>query len=133
MRCSKRNERINVANALFAVLDVLLFPTDESPTLIELQPFALQVAHQCVHKSRAALADANAWPHNRIAVNAGHSFNAAVADAFGQCAHCRDLLFRWQVALVYGMTLLVALAGENGNEPGLAAIFPTGDAVAVFT
>ena len=73
--------------------DVLFFLADESPDFIHLQSFARQVAQFGIHQSGAALADTNAKPHDRIAMNARHAFDGADARAFAEIANDCDLRF----------------------------------------
>jgi hypothetical protein len=82
----ERHKRIGIAKlATFSELRcALLLHADECPQLIELKTLASKIAHLFVHQTRATIADANHQPHDRIAVDSGHPFDAAKAVALYQ-------------------------------------------------
>ena len=69
-----------------------LFLADESPNFIELQLTAGEITHLAIEKPRATLSYAHPKAHDRIAVNACHSFDCPNTRAFRQCAHDCHLL-----------------------------------------
>jgi hypothetical protein len=69
-----------------------LFLTYESPNLIELKMLARQIAELGVHELLAPLTDANAKPHDCVAVNACDTLYGPNAGAFRQQADYRRLL-----------------------------------------
>jgi hypothetical protein len=62
---------------------MLLFLADESPQLVKLQMLAREISHLGIKQFRASLTDTNAKPHDRVAVNACHTFR------FGECRNPR--------------------------------------------
>lgn len=79
--------------AVVADADVRLLLADESPNLVNLDARAWQVDHFLIKDCLACFTNANAKAHDRVAVNAGHAFNAADAVALGEGADDRCLLF----------------------------------------
>ena len=72
--------------------NAVLFLADESPNLVHFKTLAGQVAHGAVHHGRAAFADSNTQPHDRVPVNPGHTLNGADRIALSQCADDCNLL-----------------------------------------
>ena len=65
-------------------LAVVLLLLDERPRFVKLEKRHLQLAHGRVMQPVTCLADAEAEPHDRIAVNAGQPSNGPDRHAFGQ-------------------------------------------------
>jgi hypothetical protein len=88
----QRDESPDIAKSTNAVC-IFPFCTHESPNLINFDLLARKLAHFGVHDLLTAFANADAKPHDGIAVNAGDALNTANAIAFCQHGDCQCLLF----------------------------------------
>jgi hypothetical protein len=75
----QRNPRPDIAQCSgIPAFDILLFLTDESPNLINLDVAAWQVDHLLVHDGFTARTDTKAKTHNRIAINASANLTGRI-------------------------------------------------------
>jgi hypothetical protein len=82
----ERNERVRIAElaTIHKLRCPFLFHAHERPQFIQLEPLAVEVPHFTIHQFRAGVPDTNHEPHDRIAVDAGHPFDATKAVALYQ-------------------------------------------------
>jgi hypothetical protein len=88
----ERNEGPHIAEAAAVILagKASLLLADIGPNLIDLDAAARKLAHLFVHELRAAVANLDQQPHDRVAVRPGHPLGAADRIALDQAVNDLD-------------------------------------------
>lgn len=91
------NKRSRITNTVRVVLfrHVLLLLSDVAPYLINLQLLARKIAQLLIHHFLTSIPDANAEPHNCVAMNIGDTLYRADGRTLNKTGDDRFLLHAW--------------------------------------